>query len=232
MNNREGSIMKSKLLLSLCLALPSALFAQGPASAPKPAIAFDSQAVTVQGCTPKGRVVWFSMAREVAEDDVATIVRRQEVAIDEDGDGAVSLKLQGEVPLRSIWVAVDLTSGEFATASPQGYPLRQVAFRGRGLGRDNARSDQVEDARGYAEVMVVRPGEGAWGLTVGDGSEADEDGQADGRVAAALDRMRPVAAEGANPPQRFDPKDVVILIDPNRMELTVVKAGAPQAGNN
>lgn len=224
--------MKSKLLLSLSLALPSALLAQGPASAPKPTIVYESQAVTVQGITPGGRVVWFSLAREVAEDDVATVVRRQEVAADEDGDGAVSLTLDREVPLRSIWVAVDLASGEYAAASPEGYPLREVAFRGRGLGRDNARADRVEDVRSYAEVMVVRPGEGAWGLTVGDGSEADEDGQADGRIAAALDRLRPVAAEGANPPQRFDPKDVVILIDPNQMELTVVKAGAPRAGNN
>ena len=74
----------------------------------------------------------------------------------------------------------------------------------------------------------MRPGVGAWQITVGDGSGSDDDGAADGRIAAALDQMTAVAGTTA-PPSRFDPTDVVVLIDPNRMELTVVQAGTPAA---
>ena len=53
---------------------------------------------------------------------------------------------------------------------------------------------------------------------MGDGSAQDDDGGADGKVAAALDRMKAVAG-AAEPPQRFEARDLVVLIDPNRMEL-------------
>ena len=185
--------------------------------------------MTVDGITAQGQVVWYSVAREVAEDDVATLVRRSGVRMDDDGDGKVSWDLEGEVPTRSIWVAVDLATGRVAVATPEGYPLRRVGWRGRGLGRDNARADRVEDLRTYADVLLVRPGEGAWRLTAGDGSDQDDDGAADGKLAVALDRMRPVegiaGAGEAVPPARFGSKDVVVLIDPNRMELTVENQG-------
>jgi hypothetical protein len=123
-------------------------------------------------------------------------------------------------------VAVDLATGQWTTAAPEGYPLRLVSWQGSGIEqRSSAPSDRVEDARTFAEILLVRPGVGAWQITVGDGSGSDDDGAADGKIAAALDQMTPVAGS-ARPPSRFDPTDVVVLIDPNRLELTVVRAGA------
>jgi hypothetical protein len=204
------------IFLSLCTSV--AALAQ-PATPQSPEITFQTRSVTVAGLTAKGQVVWYSVAREVAEDDVATIVRRSETQTDEDGDGKAVLDLTGDVPLRSIWVAVDLATGRYAVAAPEGYPLRQAAWRGRGLGRGNPRADRVEDLRTYADVLLVRPEKGAWRLTAGDGSAQDDDGAADGKIAVALDQMKPVTAGGAEPPARFEARDVVILIDPNRLEL-------------
>ena len=212
----------------LSLALPALAFAQPPSSPPGPAITFDKSSVSVAGVSPKGQAVLFSVAREVAEDDVATVVRRSRVLPDDDGDGVVKLDLGRDVPLRSVWVAVDLATGQVAAAAPEGYPLRLVKWRGVGIVHGNAHADRVEDARTFAEVLLVRPGAGAWQLTVGDGSAGDDDGAADGKLAAALDRMTPVAGT-TPPPTKFDPKDVVVLIDPNRMELTVVQTGDPKA---
>ncbi|HEY0553789.1 MAG TPA: hypothetical protein VGG20_05945 [Thermoanaerobaculia bacterium] len=191
-------------------------------------ITFEKNAVVVTGLTVKGQAVLFAEARELAEDDVATLVRRSQVLTDDDGDGTVRLDLGKEVPLRSVWVVVDFATGQVAVAAPEGFPLRLVSWQGQGIERGASRSDRVEDARTFAEVLLVRPGVGAWQLTVGDGSSSDDDGAADGRIAAALDRMAPVAGT-TPPPVRFDPKDVVVLIDPNRMELTVVQAGNPTA---
>jgi hypothetical protein len=214
----------------LSLFLPALAISQPPAGSPQPlAITFQTTSVTVEGVTAKGQVVGFSVAREIAQDDVATVVRRSRALMDDDGDGKVQWDLGREVPLRSVWVAVDLATGQVATAAPEGYPLRRVDWRGLGIVRGDPRSDRVEDARSFAEVLLVRPGVGAWRLTVGDGSEADDDGLPDGRLAAALDRMSPVAGT-AEAPSRFDPKDVLVLVDPNRMELTVVQAGNPKAG--
>jgi hypothetical protein len=213
------------LCLSLLFTLSTILSAQS--AGPKaPAITIQKTSITVDGLTPQGQVVWFSVAREVADDDVATVVSRSDVKTDEDGDGKVVWELEGEVPLRSIWVAVDLATGRFAAATPAGYPLRRVGFRGRGLARGTQRSDHVEDARHSAEILLVRPGKGAWRSKVSDGRSDDEDGFADGQIAAALDRLRPVAGT-AEPPSRFDPNDVVVLIDPIRMELTL-QAATPE----
>lgn len=216
------NLLKSSLSsLVLSLSVSAAALGQ-PAGPQPPEISFRPGSVTVDGMAAQGQVVWYSVAREVAEDDVATLVRRSGVRVDDDGDGKVLWELEWEVPLRSIWVAVELATGRVAVATPEGYPLRRVGWRGRGLGRDNARADRVEDLRTYADVLLVRPGEGAWRLTAGDGSDQDDDGVADGKLAVALDRMRPVEgiAEAA-PPSRFGSKDVVVLIDPNRMEVVV-----------
>jgi hypothetical protein len=213
----------------LSLVLPALAFAQPPSGPSGPAITFDKSSVSVAGISPNGRMVLFGVAREIAEDDVATLVRRSQVLSDDDSDGVVKLDLGRDVPLRSVWVAVDLATGQVTAAAPEGYPLRRVNWRGVGIARGNPRADRVEDARRSAEVLLVRPGAGAWQLTVGDGGEGDDDGAADGKLAAALDRMTPVAGTDP-PPARFDPKDIVVLIDPNRLELTIVQAGNPRAG--
>src|SRR5947199_1457867 len=63
----------------LSLVLPALAFAQPPSSPPGPAIAFDKSSVSVAGISPKGQAVLFSVAREIADDDVATVVRRSQV---------------------------------------------------------------------------------------------------------------------------------------------------------
>jgi hypothetical protein len=221
------SFLPSLLLGSLLAAAAAAQTQQQT-----PTITFQPRSITVAGITPKGQALGFSVARELAEDDVATVVRRTQVLTDDDGDGKVEWDLDRDVPLRSIWVAVDLATGQVAAASPEGYPLRRVSWRGGGLGRGGAGADQVADARSFVEVLLVRPGQGAWQLTVGDGSAQDADGAADGKLAAALDRLEPVRGLPGitGPPSRFDPSDVVVVLDPNRMELIVVQAGKPQAG--
>ena len=132
--------MKSPKTYLLLLALPALVLAQPPSGPPGPAITFDKSSVSVKGIGAKGQTVLFSVAREVAEDDVATVVRRSQVLPDDDGDGVVTLDLGRDVPLRSIWVAVDLATGQAAAAAPEGYPLRRVSWRGVGLVRGNARS--------------------------------------------------------------------------------------------
>jgi len=198
-----------------------------------PALTFEDQAVTVSGMTPQGRVVWFGVAKQI-EGYMARFVRREDLLTDTDGDGVVRLELDRTVPLQSIWVAVDLATGEAAVATPEGYPLRDASPEpGHGRG-EPGRPDWTEEGREILELLVVRPGQGpgqgaglgAWGLTLGDGGTNDDDHLPNGRVTAVLARLRPVGASPA-PPERFQGRDLVFAIDVNTMELLAERIPAP-----
>lgn len=181
-------------------------------------------AMVASGVTARGKVVFLGITREIAPDDVVEIRRRLEVLADEDGDSQVTYQLDQPLARRSMWVAVDLTTGDLGTAAPDGFRLSKVNWRGRGLTNRHDGRDSVEDARAFAEVLVVRPGTGAWILRLGDGGPDDADGSPDGRLEAALDRMNPLG-DSPEPPQRFQRNDVVVLMDPNSMEMTLAKVG-------
>jgi hypothetical protein len=188
-----------------------------PCLAAEPVVSFEEQAVVVSGLTPNGQVVWFSVAKQI-ESSMAHFVRREDVLADEDGDGAVRFELDRMVPLQSIWVAVDLTTGAVAVATPEGYTLRDASLPpGRGSGKAG-RPDWIGDDRQLLEILVVRPGLGAWGSTLGDGGVNDEDGRGNGRISAALARLHAVGSSPA-PPDHFLPKDLVFAVDLDRMEF-------------
>lgn len=212
----------STLLLSILLAtLPR------PATA-EPVLAFEERAVVATGLTPKGEVVWFSVAKQI-EGGMAHFVRRDDVLPDTDGDGTVRFELDRTVPLQSIWVAVDLATGAAAVGTPEGYTLRDAsAPPGRGRGAAG-RPDWVEEGRELLELLVVRPGQGAWGMTLGDGGANDDDGRGDGRITAVLARLRAVGANPASPAplDRFQPKDLVFAVDLDRMEILAERIPAP-----
>lgn len=169
----------------------------------------------------QGSVAFFGVSREVAFDDVVT--RRQTLAIlPLLSRSTVELDLLGPVVPDSVWVAVDLSTGEFATVAPNGPPVQSDTFLGAGIGRAPSGSGAISDLRAQAEVLVVRPGVGAWELTLGDGSPVDGDGLADGQIEAPLDQMTPVA-DTPSPPTDFAAGDTLVLIDPLSLEIVVTR---------
>jgi len=217
---RDIERMKYALTLALALLAPAA----GRAVPFALSLGADSLAVT--GASAGAQVAFFGIARDVDPDDVATIRRTAEVAGDEDGDGKVALKLGRPVARRSVWVAVDLTSGDSDAAAPEGFRLKKVNFRGRGLAARSAGRDGIEEDRPLVELLVARPGVGVWTTRLGDGGPDDEDGAADGKLAAGLDHMKPLAGTRTLAPAQFEKGDVVVLVDPNALEITLVKVGA------
>ena len=205
--------------LALCLALPLAAAAQ-PAPPPAPAISFDAGGVTATGVTPKGRVVWFSVAREFFRHSL-TIVPRQEIVTDDDGDGAVRFQLEGEVPEQSYWFAVDLESGAYALAAPAGYEVRRADLPERAL---PAELNHLELDRAFVYAVLVRPKVGAWRLRAGDGGESDQDGEPDGTLRAALQSLESLGASPP-PPEKLAPGDLLLVIDPNEMQILTAELG-------
>lgn len=214
------------VLLLVFLAVPAAF------AAPPPTIDFEEEAAVVSGLAPQGQVAWMSVSREPREGYVR-VMRREGIAKDDDGDGAVRLELEPDerIAPRSLWAVVDLASGELALASPEGETsVREVVFPGRGLARGASNKlDRFEAGREMVELLYVRPGTtpAAWGMSAGDGGEADDDGADDGALAAALAGARPLGASPA-PPEELTSGDLVVAVDPRSLEVFAVRLKGAQ----
>jgi hypothetical protein len=216
-------VRKTRLLVLLLVALASpAAFAAQP-----PTIDFEDDAAVVSGLAPRGQVAWMSVSREPREGYVR-VMRREGIAKDDDGDGAVRLALEPDerIAPRSLWAVVDLASGELALASPAGEAaVREVVFPGRGVARGASNKlDRFEAGREMVELLYARPGAApaAWGLTAGDGGEADDDGADDGALAAALAGARSLGGSPA-PPEELTAGDVVVAVDPRTLDVFAVR---------
>jgi len=213
-------ILPLALLLSVRMA-----GAQGSPQNPKPelTLGFENAAVVAGGLTPGGKIAWFSVARE-ATGAGSLIARREQVTADDDGDGSARLDLDRPVPPRSMWAAVDLKTGEVALATPGDYPLRRMALAA-GTFHPGAAGDfdrVLAEGHDSLELFVARPAVGAWALSVWDGARDDEDGPANRRLSLAFDGMAAVGQSPA-PPVRLLPGDVVVLMDPDTMQVAAVK---------
>jgi hypothetical protein len=216
------------LMIGLGFAAAAALALARPAWAQAgpsgPTLSVTDQSVVAAGMTPGGAVVWLGMARRVAEYE-ATFVRRQGT-MQADAKGQVTLPLTEAVPLQSIWAVIDLQSGGYATASPAGFAplaieLGPGAFEVRGAGL----ADRLVDVADYAEVLVVRPGKGAWGKAVGRGGADDEGNPGDAALRLALDRLEPLPGTSGPPPGKLSAGDLVFVLHPQAMGLAVVSFG-------
>jgi len=216
MNRRSSAV--------LCACLLWLLAAHGVAAA-APALGFGAQGVTGSGFSPGGQVVWFGSARMVAEDYYLTLAHFQSVTL-ADAGGAARYDLGNPLPPASVWVAVDLTTGAYALATPTGAPPRLADLPTLRVG-SGATSDLVGDRRQLVAALLVRPGLGAWELTVGDGGPADEDGAGDGHLQFSLARMRPLVLDTANAssapaaPARLATQDLLLILGTDPLDVSL-----------
>lgn len=120
------------------------------------------------------------------------------------------------MPFASVWFAIDLGTGLWSVATPEGFPQLQLPI-------PEIVAAKLELTLSMAEVVVVRPGVGAWGETAGDGGEADEDGEQN-----LVTRVGPAGmwtiGSGPPPPDEIALTDVVAVIEPDELAFT---AGRP-----
>jgi hypothetical protein len=189
-----------------------------------PTLMVSDQAVTATGMTPGGTVVWLGMGRKAVEYEAAFVRRRG--SLQADAQGQAQIPLTEAVPPQSIWAAIDLASGAYATTSPAGFTpltltLGPEAFELRGTGL----ADRLADVADYAEVLLVRPGKGAWGKAVGRGGADDEGNPGDAAFRLAFDRLEPLPGTTAQAPGKLSAKDLIFVLHPQAMALAVVSFG-------
>jgi len=191
-------------------------------AAPPLEMAFDGDAVVVSDLEPGAELVYFSVRRFAAA-YVPRTERRAELLLDEDADGEVRIALDEAVPPKFLAVAVELASGRFAVLTPEGSPAREVAFPAHSLENGPGdRLERLEDEQDYVELLLVRPGVGAWALTTGDGTPTDESPSSDGLVLTAVTSMEPIGRSGA-PPEEYEKDDLLVRVAPRLMEYYAVR---------
>ena len=223
-------------LVSLSLSLSAG--AQGvtpPPAAPEvaPEIAFESAAVTFGGATPGGRVALFGIGRD-RQDWTPRVTRLDDLVV-ADGEGAGRVDLDEPVIVRSVWAVIDVATGEYALAAPEGTELSRVELPAEGLG---ANLRFLEREGRFLDVLLVRPesgpeGEesaGVWGVAMGDGAGLDRDGEANGRLELDLASLYPFGDTGPAP-LGLKPRDVLIGVDPQTLEVFAQRiADGPDEG--
>lgn len=185
--------------------------------------------VEISGLTPGAGAAWLSVARESLAYWRTSVVRRDGVEPDGDGDGVVTIPLEKGLPPASVWIAVDLKTGDAGVGAPEGFKPRLIAEDVADLGRGaSGLADLASEAHEVLELLLVRPGVGAWGLTVGDGGASDGDGDRNGAIRVALAALRPVRLAPATPPA-LHPGDTVVVVDTQTLQFAVQRflAGRP-----
>ena len=212
-----------QLRLAVCtfsvLILTAAAWA-GTANPPTMTITVDAKSVTVSGVPPGDSVVLFSCSRLPHKRSIA--VRPDAVVLnDDDRDGIVALTPAEGVSRRSVWVAVDQTTGDTATAAAPDYPLYVAPLPGDGLKRDSEGGiAELAIELPRLSLLLVRPRTGAWMMTAFDGEASDHDGNGNGRVELQFESARTVAGK-EKAPKHLKKGDTVVGIDPGHLDVFV-----------
>ncbi|MGN6184317.1 MAG: hypothetical protein ACTHQM_11755 [Thermoanaerobaculia bacterium] len=175
--------------------------------------------VSMTGVTPGGKVIVFAVTLQ-SERGMQTLRRFEQVMVDDDRNGIVVLDPNGGVPLRSIWTAVDLASGAKAIRVPAGFDLNDRQIDAREFRKDPAGVlDAFFQEALSLDFLLVRPGAGAWQLRAREGGSRDGDRARDGKLSVVFEDAQPMDTDFGKAPKHLKAGDVLIAIDPGRLEL-------------
>lgn len=176
--------------------------------------------LVIDGIEPGASVALLSAAHEPAY-YMSRIVSHRELLVDDDGDGKIEYKVPNGVAFQSVWIVTDIATGETIVTTPAGY--RPIVMTQQGAGRGNpvnVNASGVDIGRDRADILLVRPKEGAWALPVRKGL-VSQPGAVKGRAAVAFPTLHPLKPAFGNSPTTLKPGDVIAIVDAERMEYWV-----------
>jgi hypothetical protein len=194
-------------------------------AAASPALAltasFTSKSISITGVSPSARILVCGYGSRTALSGVESW-SRQAAIVRSTASGTADVPIEKPpLDLDSIWLIVDLSTGEhLVTPAPGGHPRQMVA------------SPLVAtDLRGIAflrpgiDAIIVRVPLGAWIASAVDGRTSDLDGRNDGRATLGLNALTPIG-DTPHGPAVLVPGDLVLAIYQPWMEYAVVQIPA------
>src|SRR5215212_7660147 len=205
----------SLFLLLAVVATPFSA-AAAPPNTERPAVAFQSGSITVSRLTGNGEAIVFSVLQEPHKYWSTLVTDAKRLTADA---GGVVHYTPPSLPLFSVWAVVDFQTGAVTVAFPPGGALRRVEMAAPAWKRDESGSiAALQAGRESIEMLIVRPNVGAWIVSNADGGAIDDDHLVNGRTMTAPGTMKAVGS-GPPAPKRIVPHDVIVLIDPETMEV-------------
>jgi hypothetical protein len=186
---------------------------------------FAPRTLTARGATPRGTVAIFgiSYGLTATRPPLQFRSRHTELLTDDDGDGVVTLSFARDIPTFAVWIAVDVQTGRWVAQGSPGYEPGVLALQ------DLVRADNAGQMRKVTaklpeiELLIVRPGTGAWALGAAKRSSIDEGGRGE---PLRLDISHAKALGGAAAPlHALRPGDIIAVIDPLKMAYVVTEVG-------
>lgn len=200
----------------------SAIAAAGAEKNESPvSISLAGNGAVVEGITPGGHVVWLVLSLGEFS-GWQRLTRRVAVTLDEDRDGRVELGQKAGAS--SVWLAVDFLTGRYALARPDGTQPRPLQSRGDHWAAGRTHLDFMTSE---LEVILVRPGKGAWVMRCEQGGPRDGDRRANGTLRVSLADMDLLHGEGDAVPVAL-PRDLIVAVDPATLFTFAAAAAGSQ----
>jgi len=187
-------------------------------------VSFEGSVVHITGATPRGQVALVAVMREAHGKMITRLNDTQQLLSDPEGDGSIDYDLKRAVPPRSIWVVVDVASGESLITAPGDFPKRESALPPGFV--KNVPADEFDTLIGenlLLHVLWVRTGNGngngsagAWFMRAADGGANDTDHKTNGRAMLSTAGFVPLGDSG-QAPKKLKKGDVIVLLDPFAM---------------
>lgn len=186
------------------------------------ALTITAQSVVASGVTPGSKVVLFAVGLVPGGYDSA-VVRWRTTVVDHDRDGSISFEPERGVPWKSIWTAVDLTSGKYAIGAPPEFPVRSAPLLPNAFRKTDASTvNTFLHAHTFVDLLYVTPAGGAWAIRANDGGAEDGDSASDGTTTILLEKLQPIDT-GDERPKAFMPGGLLFAIDFSEMNIAVIR---------
>jgi hypothetical protein len=202
--------MRLRAALSLVVLSGLPLMAQ-------PVLSFQSREVVASQLTPGSKAAWFAISHD-PQPYRRRISMLANVNRDDDRDGSSHFAVDA-VSNESVWIAVDLTSGQLAVASPRPELVQRSSER-----LAPGQIAKIARAGDFLSWFLVRPGAGAWSLTTEDSGIDDADLTNDGKVTLTLARMQPIGDSPAAP-HELRAGDILLVVDPHSFAVVDYRLG-------
>ena len=177
--------------------------------------------LTVTALSPGGQV---AVSGVTAHNERGMLSKRSitRVLADDDGDGRIVFAPAAGIPFQSVFVVVDLAGGAAAVVAPEGYSVDHHEIRRSALKKDHdGMVTALELDQLHAEILIVRPGQGAW-VVAAHGGGGSADGIAGDRLTIQFEHARSLVAPDAKAPKKLKAGDVLAVIDTAHFEVRTV----------
>src|SRR5258706_9855115 len=203
-----------------------ALATSVPAHAGSLALTFGERSVTVSGLTPGGDLVLFAIAKEPANSVVPVPMKTVHAVVlhDDDHDGTVIFERQRAVPLIAVWVAVDLASGQWAASGSPGFDAQTIPLESFAKQDNAGHLRKLSALVPEMDVLLVRPGTGAWRIYTAKTSSLDENAHGGRPLQIDVSGMIPLS-NSLSKLDSIHPGDIIALIEPLSMRFAVQEVG-------